>query len=98
MEITTKENQNSKENNDQPELIIKEIEINFDELLKVIPEEIKEEIQLLINKFTTIIKEQESLDNQNLLSKIGPLNTIINSLSYKIKNFPNINEDSKNYL
>ena len=60
MEINTKENQNTKDNNDQPELIIKEIEINFDELLKVIPEEIKEEIQLLINKFTTIIKEQES--------------------------------------
>ena len=69
MEITTKENQNTKDNNDQPELIIKEIEINFDELLKVIPKEIKEEIQLLINKFTTIIKEQESLDNQIYFQK-----------------------------
>ena len=98
MEITTKEEPNSKESNEQSELIIKEIEINFDEMIKTIPEEITEEIQVLINKFITIIKEQEALDKSHLQEKIGPLNTIINTISQKIKNFKEINDESKKSL
>ena len=98
MEITTKEVPNSKDSNEQSELIIKEIEINFDEMIKTIPEEITEEIQVLINKFITIIKEQEALDKSHLQEKIGPLNTIINTISQKIKNFKGINDESKKSL
>ena len=101
MEISSKQEENP-QNEDAQIKLIKEIEPNFDEMKNTIPTEIKEEIITIINKFTTIIKDLESIDQSQFKSqfieKLGPLNSLINSLSQKIKNYPNINPESKKCL
>ncbi len=102
MEISSKQEENPQNEDAQIKLIIKEIEPNFDEMQNTIPTEIKEEIITIINKFTTITKDLESIDQSQFkpqfTEKLGPLNSLINSLSQKIKNYPNINPESKKCL
>ena len=62
MEISSKQEENPQNEDAQIKLIIKEIEPNFDEMKNTIPTEIKEEIITIINKFTTIIKDLQSID------------------------------------
>ena len=91
MENTKIENITPKD--EQIQLIIKDIETNFEQMKSnIIPIEIKEEINSLIDKFSFILKDQQI---NNFIEKLDNLNSIINDLSQKIKQFPNINEDSK---
>ena len=57
MEIKINQNKNSRQ--EQINLIINEIVQNLDQMKKIIPEEIKEEINTLINQFISIIKDEE---------------------------------------
>ena len=57
MEIKTNQNKSTKQ--EQISLIINEIEQNFSQMKKIIPEEIKEEINSLIDQFTSITKDPD---------------------------------------
>ena len=91
MEITTLENIDPKD--EKIQLIIKDIETNFTKIKTSIPPELKEEIITLIDKFLLIINNSEKIE-----TKLDILNSIINKISQKIKNFENIDEDLKKYM
>ena len=98
MDITIKENTfptNKEESNKLNKTIIGEIELDFALLQKIIPNEIKDEIIILINKFTLITK---TLEETELDKKIGNLNSLINQISAKIKSIENINIETKKLI
>ena len=93
MEVTTEENSNPKE--ERGKLILREIENNFKLMTKNSPSELKDEIQTSLEQFNTLTQGPEK---DQCLDRIDILNTIINNTSVRIKNFKNINEETKKYM
>ena len=65
MEVTTEENSNPKE--ERGKLILKEIETNFKQMTKSSPSELKEDIQISLEKFNSLTQGPE---NEQFLDKI----------------------------
>ena len=91
MEKETEENTNFNEG----EALLKEIELNFKQIKRNVPNEISEQIQTYYDQFITLTKGSEK---DHIFDNLQILNTIVNNTSDAFKTVENLPKKIQSYL